>query len=49
MKCLIAFAALMSCAVSAHEVRPAYFELTEIALNEFRMVWKQPLLGDLHP
>ena len=34
-----------SCAaVQAHEVRPAFLSLTEIAPSEFTMLWKQPVL-----
>jgi len=28
--------------VHAHEVRPAYLELTERAPNEFDVLWKDP-------
>jgi hydrogenase/urease accessory protein HupE len=31
--------------VEAHEVRPAYLELTERAPNEFDVLWKVPALG----
>jgi hydrogenase/urease accessory protein HupE len=30
----------------AHEVRPAYLQLTETAPGQFDVLWKQPLLGD---
>ena len=33
--------------VFAHELRPAYLELREIAANEFSVLWKVPALGDL--
>ena len=33
-------------AATAHEVRPAYLALTEIDSSAYRVVWKQPLLGD---
>jgi len=32
--------------VHAHEVRPAYLGLTEIAGNSYKVVWKQPILND---
>lgn len=32
--------------VQAHEVRPAYLELTEIEPNTFSVLWKQPVLSD---
>ncbi len=31
-------------AAQAHEVRPAYLQVTEIAQGEFDVVWKQPVL-----
>jgi hydrogenase/urease accessory protein HupE len=31
--------------VEAHEVRPAYLELTERAPNEFEVLWKVPAMG----
>ncbi len=31
----------------AHELRPAYLELREIAASEFSVLWKVPALGDL--
>lgn len=36
--------AALTQAASAHEVRPAYLELTETAEAEFEGVWKQPIL-----
>jgi hydrogenase/urease accessory protein HupE len=30
----------------AHEVRPAFLQLSETAQGEFDVLWKQPLLGD---
>lgn len=33
-------------AAYAHEVRPAYLQLTETAPGQFDVLWKQPLLGD---
>ena len=37
---------MLCAAAAAHEVRPAYLQLTEQAEDHFTMVWKQPLLGD---
>lgn len=31
---------------AAHEVRPAYLELTESAPGRFQAIWKQPMQGD---
>jgi hypothetical protein len=31
----------------AHEVRPGFLELREIAANEFLMTWKVPALGSM--
>lgn len=31
----------------AHEVRPAYLELREVAASEFTVLWKTPMRGDL--
>ena len=36
--------ALMIIAASAHEVRPAYLNLTETNPSEFAVTWKQPVL-----
>jgi hydrogenase/urease accessory protein HupE len=33
--------------VAAHEVRPAYLELTETAPGQFSVLWKVPALGEL--
>lgn len=43
--------ALFTCSIvcvsaSAHEVRPAYLELKETAVDVYRVVWKQPVLAD---
>ena len=35
---------LMGMSVSAHEVRPAYLNLTETSPSEFSVTWKQPVL-----
>ena len=43
---LIAASLVLSGAVArAHEVRPAYLELTERAKGEFDVLWKVPALG----
>jgi hydrogenase/urease accessory protein HupE len=31
----------------AHDVRPAFLQLTEMAAERFQVVWKQPVLGNL--
>ena len=33
----------------AHEVRPAYLELTEVSAGRFDVLWKQPVLADAEP
>ena len=38
---------LFSVTASAHEVRPAYLELHEVQANEFQVLWKTPMRGDL--
>ena len=45
---LLALAALPS-ALAAHEVRPAYLELTEVSAGRFEVLWKQPVLADAEP
>ena len=32
--------------LAAHEVRPAYLELTEVSAGRFEVLWKQPVLAD---
>lgn len=32
---------------SAHEVRPAYFEIDQTSAESYRIVWKQPTMGDI--
>jgi hydrogenase/urease accessory protein HupE len=41
--CATLFAALPA---AAHEVRPAYLDLRELAPGEFSVLWKTPMLGD---
>ena len=45
---LLGVAALPS-ALAAHEVRPAYLELTEVSAGRFEVLWKQPVLADAEP
>ena len=35
--------------LAAHEVRPAYLELTEVSAGRFEVLWKQPVLADAEP
>ena len=35
--------------LAAHEVRPAYLELTEVSAGRFEVLWKQPVLADAGP
>ncbi len=48
MPALLAAAALPA-ALAAHEVRPAYLELTEVSAGRFEVLWKQPVLADAEP
>lgn len=43
----VLLACLSMTAVSAHEIRPAYLEITENAQHRFDVLWKQPALGTL--
>ena len=36
-------------ALAAHEVRPAYLELTEVSAGVFDVLWKQPAAADAEP
>jgi hypothetical protein len=45
MKRWLAICALIAASASAHEVRPAYLELTERARGEFDVLWKVPAMG----
>ena len=45
MKCWLAIYLLLSASAFAHEVRPAFLELTERAPGEFDVLWKVPALG----
>src|SRR5579872_634340 len=42
----ISFLFLLSMRTSAHEIRPAYLEITEITPHHFRIFWKQPTMGE---
>ena len=42
-------AAVLSAPAAAHEVRPAYLELTEVSAGRFEVLWKQPVLADAEP
>ena len=35
--------------VAAHEVRPAYLQVTEVSEGRFEVLWKQPILPDADP
>ena len=48
MPALLAAVALPA-ALAAHEVRPAYLELTEVSAGRFEVLWKQPVLADAEP
>lgn len=41
------FAAFVAAPASAHEVRPAYLDMREIASDEFTIVWKVPVQGQM--
>ena len=40
---------LSPAAVEAHEVRPAYLQVTEVSDGRFEVLWKQPILPDADP
>ncbi len=42
-------AAALPSALAAHEVRPAYLELSEVSAGRFDVLWKQPVLADAEP
>ena len=42
-----ALALLVSAVVSAHEIRPAYLQITENDRHGFDVLWKQPALENL--
>jgi hydrogenase/urease accessory protein HupE len=39
--------AFLATSAAAHELRPAYLSVREIAANEFSVLWKVPALGDM--
>jgi hypothetical protein len=43
----VALLLLRAAAVSAHESRPGYLELRELADGRYAVLWKQPAVGDL--
>lgn len=43
---LLLLALILPVAASAHEVRPALLELAETAPDEWRITWKQPVMGE---
>ncbi len=43
---LIAIFLMLARGTSAHEVRPAFLDLSETAPNQYMMTWKVPALGD---
>ena len=46
---LLLGAAALPSTLAAHEVRPAYLELTEVSAGRFEVLWKQPVLADAEP
>jgi hydrogenase/urease accessory protein HupE len=44
---LLAALTLFADGACAHEVRPAYLEITEPAHGSYTIVWKQPVVGDM--
>ena len=40
---------LFPATVAAHEVRPAYLQVTEVSAGRFDVLWKQPILPDADP
>ncbi len=45
----LAGAVALSSALAAHEVRPAYLQLTEVSAGRFEVLWKQPTQPDPEP
>jgi hydrogenase/urease accessory protein HupE len=46
-RAVMLFCWLSASSVAAHEVRPAYLEMTETAPGQFSVLWKVPALGEL--
>jgi len=44
---LVLLGALATVPACAHEVRPAYLEITQSDATHYRVVWKQPTLGEV--
>ena len=40
------FLVAVSMSARAHEVRPAYLELTQTSADSFNVLWKVPAMGD---
>jgi hydrogenase/urease accessory protein HupE len=45
--CLIIARILLGVSVWAHEVRPAYLEITQPNATDYEIVWKQPMMGEV--
>src|SRR5450432_2267932 len=45
-KLIFSFIFLIIMRAAAHEIRPAYLEITEITAHHFRIFWKQPTMGE---
>lgn len=43
---LVFFLEVFTCVVYAHEVRPAYLQVTEMEPQQFEVLWKQPVMED---
>jgi hydrogenase/urease accessory protein HupE len=44
--CLLAVTIIMAAVASAHEVRPAYLQITETQAGRYAVLWKVPQVGD---
>ena len=44
---VLAFALLVGRAAFAHEVRPAYLEISQTGPGSYTAIWKQPVMGDV--
>ena len=47
--CIVLLLALTTTSVSAHEIRPAYLEIKQEAVDRYQVLWKIPLLGNKAP
>ena len=45
--CLIIARILLGVSAWAHEVRPAYLEITQPQATDYEIVWKQPMMGEV--